>query len=161
MMRSAGLASGPRDMVAAWLGFAAVMSAIDAVSFAKSTTHFGSGYGLVFELVPWELVVAFFAVWSALFAGASFRILLRQRVNTAGLVVLLAVWAAVMAMFGVALVDSAGLPGLTGGTKWWSCSVAAVTAAASLLHSERLPDRIDQVFSWIDESFTISSSRDE
>ena len=151
-----GLASGPRDAVSAWAIWASLVAGVDAVSFTVSQTHFGDGYALAF-VIPWQAWVSWFAVFSVASGVAGVRLLTRRGIDTRVLVLGLSGWSASSFVFGVALVQSAGWAGLTGGTKWFSCSAGAIIASAVAIHSDRdrLGGRIEQVVGWIAEDFTI------
>ena len=134
-----------------WLLWAALLSVSDAVSFATSQTHFGDGYDLAFRLVPFQMFVAFWCVFGVAAAAAGVRLLMRRHVNLSVLTAGVAVWAGVECLFGLALLEAGGWPGLTGATKWWSAAVSGVVAVTIARHNAALPDRIVKVFEWIDE----------
>ena len=159
MEASKGLASGPRDVVAVSLFWAAAVAGLDAFSFSRSRDHFDSGYQFAFDLVPWQMMVGFFSVFSIMALIGGLRILLRRHVSILLLNIGLGFWSLSSGLMGIALIDSAGWPaGMTGAMKWFSCSVGAGVASVIAVHSDRrkLNERIDQVFEWISEDFTIT-----
>lgn len=154
-----GLASGPRNAVAGFLIWAGVVSANDAFAFHASTTHFNAAYHVAWELFPPGVWVAFFAAFAVASTSAGVRLLLRRSVHLPLLVAVLALWGVACAVFGFSLVHTAGLPGgLTGASKWATCTVGAAVSGVVAVHNGRLSRRIETVMDWIGEDFTLTEA---